>query len=230
MSHKTSAGLLIALLAAQTHFAPSLFANSIRYDFLQGSTTTVVGGSPLVTAIFEDVAPNQVNLTITAPGLTGNSFLRALYFNLDPTMSAPGLTFNQTASSGGVPAAVLSSNDSFKTGGGGKFDVKITFATAPVFIAGNSVVYSITGLAGISAESFAFQDTVSAGSSQSYAAASIQFPTALVVINSTPESSSVPDTGATVWLLVLALLALGLVSRGYRFVPSLVPARAGSAR
>ena len=55
-----------ALLAAGVFVAPAAFGNAVRFDF--GPT-----GTPSMTALFQDVGPNQVQLTISALALSSRT-------------------------------------------------------------------------------------------------------------------------------------------------------------
>jgi hypothetical protein len=151
------------------------------------------------------VAPNQVNLTITASGFSGGNSINALFFNFNPSFDVAGLTFTQIAPIGGLQGNVNLANNSYKASGGGKFDIKIDFSSSP-FSTGNTLVYSITGLGNFSVNDFAFPNTPSAGHPLSYAASSIQDLSQVVIVNGSP--SPVPEAASTAGLLGLAMLTL----------------------
>jgi hypothetical protein len=202
--HKTWRAILLAtaLLAA-----PAAFASSIQFNFDSG-------GTPAATAVFVDDGPNQVQLTITA--LTANP-INSLFFNFNPLLDAHNLIFTETDSVGGVLGGVSCANDSYKVGGGsGKFDINLKFGTSPSFVLGDSVTFSISGIAGLSVDDFLFQETPAAGTSPNYAAGSLQELDNIVVVPGTPNEQSVPDVASTCGLLVLGLLAIGFLPRYLR--------------
>lgn len=199
---------LAIVLAVEIIAAPATFGNAIRFDFGPA-------GTPAVTALFEDVGLNQVNLTITAPGLVGNNSVNSLFFNFNPAFDSHNLIFTQTSSIGGVQGSANNANDSYKvSGGGGKFDIKLDFNQAPAFIAGNSVTYSITGVSGFSVSDFLFLQTPAAGRIPTYAAGSLQELSGIVVVNGSPQT--VPDGASTFSLLALCLTAFPWAARRFR--------------
>lgn len=192
------------LLAAATLATPAAFANSIQFDF--GPV-----GAPVLTALFQDSVPGQVNLTIDALALNGDS-INSICFNLNPTFDAKNLIFTETSSIGGVSGLVRSANDSYKvTGGGGKFDIDLTFD--PDFKTGDSVTYSITGIPNLTVNDFLFLETASAGRIPGYAAGSIQALSGLVIVQGTPREDAVPDVSSTFGLLASGLVAVGILAR-----------------
>jgi len=170
-----------------------------------------------MTALFEDIGPNQVQMTIDAVALTGNNTINSLCFNFNPAFNSKDLTFTQTGSVGGVQGLVSSANDSYKvSGGGGKFDIDFIFG--PDFKTGDSVTYSITGIPGLSVNDFLYLETASAGRVPGYAAGSIQELSGLVIIQGAPQA--VPDISSTFGLLVLGLVAVGFLARKFKAVPA----------
>lgn len=207
--YKTSRAILFvaAVLAAPAAFATSI-GNGIRFDFGPA-------GAPAMTALFQDVVPGQVNLTIDAVNLNGNNTINSLCFNFDPAFDAKSLIFTQTGSVGGVSGIVSSGNDCYKvSGGSGKFDIDFTFG--PDFKTGDSVTYSITGIPNLSVNDFLFLETASAGHTPGYAAGSIQELSGLVIVDGAPQA--VPDISSTFGLLVLGLGAVGFWARRFRAI------------
>jgi protein with PEP-CTERM/exosortase system signal len=193
--------------------APAAFANAIRFDF--GST-----GSPSITALFEDAGPNQVQLTVTALALSGNNSVNSLYFNFNPAFDSRNLTFTQIGSIGAAQGVASSANDSYKAiGGGGKFDINLTFGPTPTFVTGDVATFTITGSDNFSLDDFLFHETAAAGRSPAYAAGSLQELSGVVVVQGTPTiTESVPDVASTCGLLALGLLGIGLFSRRLRLI------------
>jgi hypothetical protein len=196
------------LLAAGILAAPAAFANSVQFDF--GPS-----GTPTMTALFQDVTPGQVQLTIDAVNLNGNNTLNSLCFNFNPNLDATSLIFTQTGSVGGVQGKVSSANDSYKVGGGsGKFDINFIFG--PDFVTGDSATYSITGIPDLSVNDFLFLATPSAGRVPGYAAGSIQELSDVVVIQGEPRA--VPEISSTLGLLAVGLVGIGFLARRFKTV------------
>lgn len=195
------------IFAAAILVSPIVFASSIQFDF--GPV-----GAPALTALFQDAAPGQVNLTINALALNGNT-VNSICFNLNPTFDAKNLLFNETSSTGGVSGLVRSANDSYKvTGGGGKFDIDFSFD--PDFQSGDSVTYSITGIPNLTVNDFLFLETASAGRIPGYASSSIQERSGLFIVQGTPNEISVPDVSSTFGLLASGLAAVGILARRHK--------------
>lgn len=170
-----------------------------------------------MTALFEDVGPNQIQLTVTALALSADNSVNSLYFNFNPTFDSRNLVFTQTGSVGGVQGSANTANDSYKAGGGGgKFDINLIFSQSPTFVTGDVATFSITGLGGLSVDDFLFQETAAAGRSPTYAVGSLQELSGVVVIQGTPTVPTVPDGASTFGLLALGLFAVGLFSRRLR--------------
>jgi hypothetical protein len=94
-------------------------------------------GSNWLTAEFVDVAPGEVELTLTV-GAIGIAAIDQIYFNLDPTMDPADLTFTRDAGTGPTDAQTTISIDSdnsvdpnLQADGDGVYDILFNFALAP---------------------------------------------------------------------------------------------------
>jgi hypothetical protein len=152
-----------------------------------GVATPPAGPGPWVDVTIMDVSPGTVTLTVANVGLAGTEFVDGgggLYLNLDPTMNPNGLVFAYNSSIGSftIPTqgagTIETGANNFKADGDGKYDIKITFdpsdGAATRFGGGDSVTYTITGIAGLVSTDFAFQSTSEGGYGPYYAAAHIQ--------------------------------------------------------
>jgi hypothetical protein len=212
MRFKSNKTWLAILLAGQILAVPAAFGNAIQFNFGPA-------GTPSVTALFEDVGPNQIQLTVTALALSGDNSINSLYFNFNPVFDSRNLVFTQTGSIGGVQGSASAANDSYKAGGGGgKFDINLIFSQSPTFVTGDVATFSITSLGDLSVDDFLYQETAAAGRSPTYAVGSLQELTGIVVVQGTPTVSNVPDAAPTFGLLALGLFAIGLFSRRLRVV------------
>jgi hypothetical protein len=201
---------LAILVAGQILAAPAAFGNAIRFDFGPA-------GTPSMTALFEDVGPNQIQLTVTALALSGDNSVNSLYFNFNPVVDSRNLVFTQTGSIGGVQGSASCANDSYKAGGGGgKFDINLIFSQSPTFVTGDVATFSITGLGDLSVDDFLFQETAAAGRTSTFAAGSFQELSGIVVIPGTPNTPDAPDGASTFGLLALGLFTIGWFSRRLR--------------
>lgn len=135
------------------------------------------GSTPWVTASFQNDGSAGVLLTISGADLAGNEKLGAAYFNVDPALSASmaNLTFSLQSSSAGLAQPQISTGeDAFKADGDGRYDIKFSFSTGQgTFNNGDNITYLISGIAGLTADDFAYQSAPSGGAGPFYAAAHI---------------------------------------------------------
>src|ERR1051325_3873471 len=192
---------VVVLVAATFFFSPRVSAESITYNFDHTLTGVAPAGpTPWLTARFSDAQPNTVTVTLAASGLTGNEFIGQWYFNLNPTLNPASLTFTEIGSSGAftVPTVETGAN-AFKPDWDGKYDLMFDFTTSgdlsTQFSGGDSVTFSITGIAGLTAVDFLFANTPSAGHEPLYGAAYIQTVGESVIIDTPPlrDIPGVPD-------------------------------------
>jgi len=187
--------------------------SSVTYNFDQTLAGTPPSGpTPWLTAAFTDVTPGTVDVTLSALGLTESEMVNQWFFNLNPALNSSALSFTQTGSSGSFASPAIGvGNDSFKAPYDGKYDIMFSFSPAAgsQFSQGDSVTFSITGISGLTASDFLYQNTPSSGHAPLYAAANIQTVGQAVIVDSPPLLPlTVPDGGATVILLGLTLLSL----------------------
>jgi len=115
-------------------------------------------GSDWLTAEFVDVAPGEVELTLTV-GPIGIADIDQIYFNLDPAMDPIDLTFTRDSGSGPNNAQTTISIDSdnsvdpnLQADGDGVYDILFDFSNAPPsarFQAGETLVYTIEDVADV---------------------------------------------------------------------------------
>ena len=224
-SHKQSGAAsrvicLITLFVTTCFFSTGFGAalvSGITYNFDRTLTGVApVGPTPWLTATFSDAGANTVQLQLSAPGLTGNEFVGQWYFNLNPSLNPSSLVFAQIESSGAFAnPSVLTGANAFKPDWDGKYDIMVNFGVSgdnsSRFSAGDTITFSITGIAGLTASDFLFANTPSAGHETLVAAANIQTVGETVVIDTPPPLNgpeSVPEVASTAALLGLAMLTL----------------------
>jgi hypothetical protein len=163
------------LLPATSHGAAFIYNLG---EVFSGDTPSTIG-QPWVTALFEDVAPGQVRLTVANTALVGKENLDAIYFNLNPALDATLLSFNLVGSSGAfdLPNQFLGT-DEFKADGDGKYDIRFTFSNARQdanrFNGGESLVLDITGIPTLNVFDFTYLSAPAGGAGPFYAAGHIQ--------------------------------------------------------
>jgi hypothetical protein len=144
----------------------------------QSSTT------PWVDTLFQDIAPNTVQVTITAPNLTGPEFLQSLYLNYNSTKQVTALRFTPVFSQWhGLATAyslVETTPPSLQASTGGNYDILLGFQTSgglpSEFNQGDQVVFDITTTqanTSLSSLDFAFK-SVPGSAGSFYSAALIQ--------------------------------------------------------
>jgi hypothetical protein len=157
--------VLLAALALAAAAGP-LSAGTLVFDssFEYSSGTPPAGASPWLRATFDDGGKSgSVTLTFAAQNLVGSEFVSNLYFNLDPTLDPTQLVFGSITKVGAFDdPTITAGDDAFKAGPDGKFDVQFAFATSGAgggshrFGAGESMSLTISGIAGLVANSFNF--------------------------------------------------------------------------
>ncbi|HMQ16165.1 MAG TPA: hypothetical protein PKC49_09345, partial [Phycisphaerae bacterium] len=154
-----ASGSLCALACAVAgHAAIIKFELSIEFS----GATPPAGAAPWLTATFDDGGtPGSVDLTLETTNLVSNEFVFSWLFNLDPVLDPTSLSFSAPSKTGAFTDPVINTGvDAFMADGDGKFDIEVVFNSAggPAnrFGAGDSVKYTITGIAGLTAASFDF--------------------------------------------------------------------------
>jgi hypothetical protein len=172
MAGTKRSGLLLIFLAVTLGFLmllPRVGEATIlefRLDTEFSGGTPPAGPTPWLTATFDDEAldlgSDEVRLTLDATNLTGSEFVSAWYFNLDPALDPASLTFTYDS---GIMAEVSTTppekKNKFKADGDGYFDMKFEFPTSNKepelrFSVGDTSVYIISGIVGLTADSFDF--------------------------------------------------------------------------
>jgi len=222
------ATITAALLAATAFVAGNAQATAVQYQY--GTTFTgngPSGSTPWITSTFDDGgSAGSIRLTMWLNGLTSPENVSGMYFNLDPALNPTSLSFSYvgTWSTGPAADSISTGTDGFKADGDGKYDILFSFPTGSGFDAGEKVVYDITGLSALTANSFAYSSapgSTSGGTGTYYAAAHVQNTTAPDgsmssgwVAASTPPST-VPLPGAA-WLFGSGLVGLAGFARRRR--------------
>ena len=180
-------------------------------DYVLSGPGLPPGASPWLTAIVADAGVDQVTLTLSTPNLTDLENVKFWMFNLDPTYTSANLAnlvFTEDSRTGSFTDPIISTaTNGFQADGDGNYDIQIAFDNSdgvPTrFGVGDSVVYTISGIVGLTAESFNFISHPSGGQGEYKSAAHIgtigQLEASAWV--STPEP-------ATLGLMVIGSLVL----------------------
>jgi hypothetical protein len=208
-------------------------ASTVTYDFGQVSGGVPPAGTPpWVQAVFTDVGmpADSVQLTLTAGNL-GGGYVSCWYFNVDSLLNPTALNFAASGSTGSFTSpCVATGANRFKAGPDGKFDVLFTFTStgddSTRFTSGDSLTYTISGISGLTADSFNWLSTSAGGSGAYPSAAHIQSTDGSCPAWINPSSTTqvlgnaetrVPDGSATMTLLGASLAALGVFGRKLKF-------------
>jgi MYXO-CTERM domain-containing protein len=197
-----------AAFAAVVLCAVPVRATTVTYDLSVefSGATPPAGAAPWLRATFDDGGgAGSVTLTLAAVNLVGGEFVSDWDFNLDPALNPASLSFSAPTKTGTFGDPVITFGvDAFQADGDGRYDIEVEFDTAPPgdrFGAGESVQYTITGIATLTASSFDFLSAPAGGSGP--------FPTAAHVQGIGPEGANsgwvtVPEPAAA-WLALLGV-------------------------
>ncbi len=150
-------GLLVAGVVSGGAHASILSLDTV-IEFSAGTPPT--GPIPWMDVTIDDGnTPGSVTLSISNTNLVGTEFVSELVLNLDPALDPMDLVFSTPTKTGtfGDPVVSLGTN-AFSGGPGGDFDILIDFPqpNPQRFGAGESVEYTITGIATLVADDFDF--------------------------------------------------------------------------
>ncbi|MBL8087007.1 MAG: PEP-CTERM sorting domain-containing protein [Chthonomonas sp.] len=127
------------------------------YEYTGG--TNPAGTPPWNRVTITDVVPGTVTIKLANINLVGTEFVSEASINFNPLKNVTSLTFGSPVSVGtfDLPSISKSAN-AYKAGGGGYYDIKFDFATANSkrFGVGESLTYTVSGIAGLMASDFNF--------------------------------------------------------------------------
>jgi hypothetical protein len=196
----------------------SIQAATLTFEFdLSFGTTPAAGPAPWLTAVFDDEgSPGTVNLSLTVASTIGDADITEVYFNLDPVLDATDLTINRTGGTGPVSSKIVidTGTDAFKADGDGLYD--ILFNLPPPgnrFEAGETLEFSITGIAALVVSDFNFISKPDGGAGPYLAAAKVQSTGNGSGSDWIAPPSAVIPVPASVWLFGSAIGLLGWMRR-----------------
>jgi hypothetical protein len=172
----TVLGLAVATGRAQ--------ADTVTFDFNTSfGAVPSDGTAPWLRAEFTDIAPGEVRLTLTAPGLSTDTaggqaaeYADEWWFNLNPLYDANSLVSTYLSGEEAIKFIVpaTAGGGELKPDGDGTFDFRFNFASGTLSN-GMSSVYRLSGIAGLTAADFRYySQEPSGGAGPFLAAAHIQ--------------------------------------------------------
>jgi len=170
--------LAVVAVAAAPVCADNLTQGDLLFelDLVYTGIATPQGTPPWLTATFQNLGSNSVQLTMDYSGSTpgGTEYVSSWFFNFNPSFEVLGLDIKPLSGISANP--IIKAADGVKAGGDLFFDLQFSFS-ANSFIAGNSSAYLISSTVAnepIDALSFDFLSTNSFGLTNYYSAANIQ--------------------------------------------------------
>ncbi len=158
-------------------FCGSLFCFGDTITFQLGnaySGPNPSGSAPWLTAEFKDIGTDLVQLTMTATNLVSSEDVKQWGFNINPTLEASLASLTFAHISGVTAASINKGADGSNEGPSHDYDFQFNWGSGSnsVFVAGVTSVYNLSGIAGLTANSFDFASE--GGSPSFYSAAHIQ--------------------------------------------------------
>jgi hypothetical protein len=214
--------LFIGLILV-SFIAPNAARASYNFEFAPVDTYSGKAITGSLTAVFTNIGPGKVELTITS-FLGANESVdgsNGLYFNFNPKKDdiLKGLHFSLISSSpkSNKAAGIKLSADGFKASNGGLFDIELTYSSSKVFSEGQSQSYIITDSKGaITAGDFLYLSTQLGSGHEWLAAMDVNMP-GKTTTTSWVGATDPPDTPlpGTVWLFGSGLAAMVGLKRKY---------------
>ena len=158
---KCAIGAVLVLLASAAGVHGSIIIFTANYEF-SGTGVSPEGTAPWLTVTIDDGVNDTdgiVTLTFQATNLTGSEYVDKLYLNLDPILDPTKLQFTSPVQTGTFELPGISKDvNAYKADGDGEFDIEFSFATVEDdrFGADEAVKYTVSGIAGLTADSFDF--------------------------------------------------------------------------
>ncbi|MBI2826021.1 MAG: hypothetical protein HYX69_15155 [Planctomycetia bacterium] len=167
--------LSVVLLATNSHATILSMAADIEFS----NATAPSGPAPWLTVTINDHGGSgSVTLDIAGSGLSFNESVSELSLNLDPSLDPANLVFSApTKSRAFTTPTIATAANAFKADGDGFYDIDLAFAVgsgASTFRSGDSIEYTITGIASLNALSFNFLSKPAGGHGPFIMAAHVQ--------------------------------------------------------
>ena len=177
-----------------------------------------IGSAPWVLVTINDFnLSGSVELKISNPGLTATENVEELMLNLDPLLDPTNLVFSAPTKSRAFDTPLIGlATDSFKADGDGRYDILLDFTNGGppnTFLGGDSIKYTISGIATLNALSFFYLSDPAGGHGPFTSAAHVQNTGgggfSGWITDGTGGGPDIPEPSSVVLLLMGAVGLLG---------------------
>jgi hypothetical protein len=166
-----AASLFIGAVLCFCGSASVVEAGTISFDYdISFGAVAPDGPTPYATAVFDDGgSPGSVTLTVDVAATVGGADITDLYYNLDPTLDPTSLLIVRSGGDGPVAGfPILTGVDAFQADGDGMYDILMDLPPPPgnnanLFNAGETLIFTITGIGTLEAADFNFLSAPSPG-------------------------------------------------------------------
>ena len=168
----------VLLCAAGLGLASPALADQLVLDFGNVYSGYDDGSGPYARATFTTIAPGSVSLELEG-FMASTAFISGFYFNFDPSLNLNRLNISHESGTDPSWGGMDIRSNSYTAGGGGKYDIRISFPTAnwfgsPRFNGTDTATFLFTSTQAITAQSFAFLSAPHGGHGPFMAAAHVQ--------------------------------------------------------
>jgi len=213
-------------IAAFGLFSLQATAATVTFEYTESfGAVSPDGPAPWATSVFDDGGTaGSVTLTMSVAAGVNLADVTAMYFNLDPLLDPDSLFFSRTGGTGpadtntNIITPATATGNQLQADGDGIYDILFDFPPPPGqqaarFNAGENLVYEITGIPGLTADSFNFFATPAGGFGPYLSVARFQDTGPLQEDSDWVGAVPVP---AAVWLFGSGLLGLVGIARRRR--------------
>jgi hypothetical protein len=240
--------LIPCLLLLAVQVSSGAVATSFTYQFTNVFVGTAPASdrAPWIDAVFQDISPGVVHLTISNLNLTGTENVSEFFFNLAPNLNPAKLNFSFGPENGEKPFVNTGVNR-FKGNGSGKYDFIFYFDNSDgknqEFGAGDTLSCDISGISTLTASDFAYLSQSPRRTTAFYAAALIEDLgnsdlTGWISASTITPATAAPEPGSPLLCSLVLSLWLGwrlskrasrALSRSRRLQPIPMPQRSQRA-